>query len=320
MAGSNTTVTRQLSIFINDREVVNSLAGISRAITNTNHQLRNLNAGSETYEQDLQRLQGELRTLTENQSELREEIGLTNHEMGAAREAWGNLLTGLTTGNLSMAATGLSGIKAGILATTAAARAFIMTPIGIAITALAGIALATKEWYNYNKEAAQANIETANITKLSGEALNNARVTAQTLSKTFDQDFNEVLSTASALVSEFEISYDEAFARIENGLVKGGAANGEFLESMREYPTFFARAGYSVEEFQNLINTGADLSIYQDKLPDAIKEFALSVEEQTPAVRDALVNAFGEEFSDTLLKGVKDGSVTVKDALIQISD
>ena len=282
--------------------------------------MRQLDSTSADYDENLVRLQGQLRNLTERQSELREEIFDTNETMGAAREAWSNLLTGLATGNLSMAATGLQAIRAGIVATTTAAWAFIKTPIGATIAALAGIALATREWYNYNKEAAKANIETAAITKLSGDALNNARVTAQTLSKTFDQDFNEVLSTASALVSEFGISYDEAFERIQQGLIKGGSANGEFLESLREYPTFFARAGYSVEEFQNLINTGADLSIYQDKLPDAIKEFALSVEEQTPAVRDALVNAFGEEFSDTLLKGVKDGSVTVKEALIQISD
>jgi hypothetical protein len=35
------------------------------------------------------------------------------------------------------------------------------------------------------------------------------------------------------------------------------------------------------------VNSG-DLAIYQDKLPDAIKEFALSVNEQTKGVSDAL--------------------------------
>lgn len=306
---------------------VNSLSAVEAEMQQVRAEMSNLDRDSAEYREELARLQGEYSGLQARQQEFQTEINGTTeaveentHEMGAAREAWGNLLTGLSTGNLSMAATGLQGIKAGILATTAAARAFIMTPIGIAITAFAGIALATKEWFQYNQEAAKANQETAAITKLSGDALNNARVTAQTLSKTFDQDFNEVLSTASALVSEFDITFDEAFERIEQGLIKGGAANGEFLESMREYPTFFAQAGYSAEEFQNLINTGIDLSIYQDKLPDAIKEFALSITEQTPAVRDALVNAFGEEFSDTLLKGVKSGSVSVKDALVQISD
>jgi hypothetical protein len=81
---------------------------------------------------------------------------------------------------------------------------------------------------------------------------------------------------------------------------------------MREYPTFFASAGYSIKDFQNLVNSGIDLAIYQDKLPDAIKEFALSVNEQTKGVSDALKNAFGASFTTTLLKGIKDGSISVK--------
>lgn len=313
-------VTRQVSIFINDKEVVNSLQGVTREMRSVNNQLRNLNAGSETYEQDVERLQGELRVLTERQSEFREELFDTEEAMGAAAGAWTNLLGGLMSGNLNQAALGLTALKAGIVATTKAMFAFIATPIGATIVALAGIALATKEWFEYNKEVVKANQTTAAITKLSGDALNEARVTAEAISKSFDQDFNQVLEVASTLVTEFGISYTEAFDRIENGLVKGGAANGEFLESMREYPTFFAQAGYNVTEFQNLLNTGADLSIYQDKLPDAIKEFALSVTEQTPAVREALENAFGTEFTTKLLKGVKDGSLTVKDALTEISN
>lgn len=313
-------VTRQISIFINDKEVVNSLQGVTREMRSVNNQLRNLNAGSETYEQDVERLQGELRVLTERQSEFREELYDTEEAMGAAAGAWTNLLGGLMSGNLNQAAVGLTALKAGIIATTKAMFAFIATPIGATIVALAGIALATKEWFEYNKEAAKANQTTAAITKLSGDALNDARVNAQAISKSFDQDFNQVLDAANALVTEFGITFDEAFDTIQKGLVKGGAANEEFLESIREYPTFFAKAGYSVEEFQNLLNTGADLSIYQDKLPDAIKEFALSVTEQTPAVREALENAFGTEFTTKLLKGVKDGSLTVKDALTEISN
>lgn len=313
-------VTRQISIFINDKEVVNSLQGVTREMRSVNNQLRNLNAGSETYEQDVERLQGELRVLTERQSEFREELYGTEEAMGAAASAWTNLLGGLMSGNLNQAALGLTTLKAGLIATTRAMFAFIATPIGATIAVLAGIALATKEWLDYNMQAAKANATTAAITKLSGEAMNDARLTAEALSKTFDQDFNQILDVASTLVNEFGITYDEAFKRIENGLIKGGKENGEFLESMREYPTFFAQAGYSVEEFQNLLNTGADLSIYQDKLPDAIKEFALSVTEQTPAVREALQNAFGEEFTNKLLKGVKDGSITVKEALVQVSD
>ncbi|WP_417365578.1 phage tail tape measure protein [Flavobacterium beibuense] len=313
-------VTRQVSIFINDREVVNSLGGITREMTKVNSQLRNLNAGSETYEDDLKRLQGELKTLTENQSAFKEEIYNTNEEMTAARTSFQNLFTGLTTGDLSMAAEGFKSIRTAIATTTKAALSFIATPIGATITALAAIALAVREWYNYNEEVRKANIETTAITKLSGEALNDARLQAQVLAKTFDVDFKDTLEAARALVNEFDITYTEALDRIEQGLIRGGGASDEYLDSIKEYPTFFAQAGYSIDEFNNLVNTGIDLGIYSDKLPDAIKEFNLSITEQTQSTRDALLNAFGTEFTDNLLKGVKDGSISAKKALELISE
>jgi hypothetical protein len=71
---------------------------------------------------------------------------------------------------------------------------------------------------------------------------------------------------------------------------------------MREYPTLLQQ---DIQwDFQNLVNSGIDLAIYQDKL-DAIKEFALSVNEQTKGVSDALKNAFGASFTTTLLKGIR---------------
>jgi phage-related minor tail protein len=148
-----------------------------------------------------------------------------------------------------------------------------------------GIGLATREWAKYNNEI-KTNILVNGITSLAGSDLDNVRVRAMALADYYGQDFNEILNTAKANVKRF--LYIEALDSIEDGLVKGGQTNGEFLESMREYPTFFASAGYSIKDFQNLVNSGIDLAIYQDKLPDAIKEFALSVNEQTKGVSDAL--------------------------------
>ena len=319
MAESSKKITRQLSIFINDREVVNSLGGITKEASKVNAQMRNLNKSSETYDQDLKQLQDDLGKLKTKQAEFREEIQGTTEELGAATGAFSNLFSGLKSGDLTMAAAGLTGIKAAIIATTRAAFAFIATPIGATIAVLAGIAAATKAWFDYNNEAAKSNVIFAAITKESGAALDAVRINSKVLAETFNKDAEEIANAAAALVSEFGITYDEAFARIENGFIKGGAAGDEFLESIREYPTFFANAGFSVLEFQNILNTGADLSIYQDKLPDAIKEFGLAVTEQTDAAKDALNNAFGTEFTDKLLKGVKDGSVSVKDALYQVA-
>jgi hypothetical protein len=47
-------IPREISIYINDRQVVNSFAGINRAISQTNNEIRNLNRNSDTYNEDLE--------------------------------------------------------------------------------------------------------------------------------------------------------------------------------------------------------------------------------------------------------------------------
>lgn len=317
MAGEN--INRRLNIYINDREVVNSLAGVNKELAKTRNQMRNLNAGADDYNEQLRSLQSTYEQLQQRQTDFNEELAISNQNFGAARESVISFFTALGSGDLAAAQTAMLGLRGAFIGTAKAAWAFVATPVGAFLVTLAGIAGVTKLWVDYNEEVYKANKLTNGITKLTGDNLDVVRVRAQALSDTFDQDFTKVLETARALVNEFGISYEDALSRLEEGLVKGGAANDEFLDSMREYPTFFAAAGYSIEEFQNLVNSGLDLGIYSDKLPDAIKEFTLSVNEQTKSASDSLNNAFGKEFTDKLLKGIKDGSITAKEALVLIS-
>lgn len=91
------------------------------------------------------------------------------------------------------------------------------------------------------------------------------------------------------------------------------------MDSLKEYPRLFAQAGFTVDEFQKIVNTGIDMGIYSDKLPDAIKEFSLEIMEETATAREALENAFGQEFTNKIFTGIQDGSLTSKDALALIS-
>src|SRR5690606_28623465 len=133
-------------------------------------------------------------------------------------------------------------------------------------------------------------------------------------------EFEENLRTARVLAEQFGITLNEAFDTIEDGLIRGQAKNNEYFESLKEYSTFFAQAGFSAQEFKDIIETGYDLGIYNDKLPDALKEFDLSIREQTTATRDALVNAFGAPFTDDILERVREGETTTKEALQEISE
>lgn len=223
-------------------------------------------------------------------------------------------------GGSTQALTGIfSQLRTGIIGVTKSTLAFIATPIGAALTALAGIGLVAKEFFDYNNSIKESIRLTEQFTGVSGSAGDAIRIQAKAISDTFGADFEEVLVTAQKLVQNFGISYDEALNIVKEGLAEGGVANKEFFDSLKEYPVFFKQAGFSAKEFKDIINTGFDLGIYNDKLPDAIKEAGISLQEQTKATRDALVNAFGASFTDDILKRVRTGQTSVKDALNEIA-
>ncbi|MDV4026127.1 hypothetical protein CMT52_17485 [Elizabethkingia anophelis] len=259
--------------------------------------------------------------------EIDKSVGDNQRTVGDYREqikgAFSDLVEGLSLmkngdiiGGFEIIKNGFKGIA---LEGRAMMAAFLSNPIGIILAVISGIALGVNEIIKYNEQLYEANKLTQQITKLQGDMLDKVTIKSQTLEEVLGLDRRETLESAGALVNEFGITYEEALQRIEDGAIKGGVANQEYLDSIREYPTFFAKAGFSAKEFIDIINAGYDLKIYKDKLPDAIKEFDLSMREQSKSTRDALVNAFGATFSDDLLKRVSQGKTTVKDALIEIN-
>lgn len=275
---------------------------------------------------DYNRLKKELQEVNSVINEQRQDLRGTEEAMGSNAEAaerlsaaFGDIFQGLQSGNMQQVAGGFAVIKDNIVGATKAGLRFIATPIGLAVAALAGIAVAAKSWYDYNSAAVEAIRITQQITGLSDQAADNARIRAKVLTDTFGGEFKQNLEVARNLVTQFGISYDEAFDVIEDKLVRGQKNNDEFFDSLREYPTFFAQAKFSAEEFANVIAAGYDLGIYNDKLPDALKEADLSLREQTTATRDALVNAFGAPFTDEILKRIDSGETSIKDALLEIS-
>jgi hypothetical protein len=209
----------------------------------------------------------------------------------------------------------LSMITTGIQGATRAAITFIANPIGAAIAALAAIGVATKAWFDYNNEIRETNQLLAGITDQTGDTLDNIRRQTAAIEETLGVGAEESAKAAKVLVEQFGISYEEALDKMQTGILATNGANDELLASISEYSTFFADAGFSVDE----LNAGFDLGIYTDKLPDALKEADISLREQTKATTEALTNAFGEEFTGDILNQINIGALSTKDALTLIS-
>ncbi|MDA0175879.1 hypothetical protein OOZ35_00370 [Mesoflavibacter profundi] len=312
-------VTRQLSIFINDREVVNSLGGISKEMAKVRGQLRNLNKGSDDYDKKSKELKDTLSQLKDKQADFREELYETDLTASKAKETFSTLFLGLSTGNLAMVKEGLSGIKGSLLGVLKTSVAFIATPIGATIALLAGAFASAKAIFDFNRGLEEANLK---LRALGVEAENLAKVRSEieATAETFDKSFDEIATKANSLSKTYGISISEANQVIAQGLADGGAQNEEFLDSIGEYDEFFARAGYSAQEFINIINTGYDLGIYTDKLPDALKEADLALKEQTDSTREALENAFGASFTNSVLQRISNGTITTKQGLEEIAE
>ena len=222
----------------------------------------------------------------------------------------------LTTGDI---VGGIDGLKSSFGGLVTSARAFVLTPIGAVITALVALGAAAKYVWDYNS-AIKENLKLVEqMAEQTGKSADKIRQSIQSITDTYGRDFKEVLQEVKDLAQDFGLSYEQALDTYNKGLATGGNLNKEFGDSIREYGVLFDQAGYSADEFVSLLNTGFDLGIYTDKLPDAIKEAGISLNEQTKATRDALVNSFGAPFSDDILKRVKLGQTSVKDALNEIA-
>lgn len=88
-------IPRELSIYINDKAVVNSLGGITREITKTNYEMKSLNKNSASYDEDLKKLQNTLGQLKDRQSDFKQEIYQTNTLFGKMSSLLGPVATGL---------------------------------------------------------------------------------------------------------------------------------------------------------------------------------------------------------------------------------
>lgn len=322
---SKDNVTRRISIFVNGKEVENSLKGVEGAMAQVRNRMRLLNSDSETYEKDSKELAQTMNQLRERQSAYREELGLTNKTMQEANEISGGLrgtLTGiwdsLVSGDLQGAKEGISSLTSGMGGLVKSSLAFIATPFGAALVGGAAFIAGAKALFDFNSKLNEMNTELRAL-GVNASEISKVRDEISATAETFDKDFKEIAEKANSLAKTYGISMSEANQIIAEGLASGGAQNAEFLDSLGEYDEFFAKAGYSAKEFSDIINTGYDLGIYSDKLPDALKEADLALKENTKSTRDALVNAFGASFSDDILNKVKTGELTTKQALEAIA-
>lgn len=164
----------------------------------------------------------------------------------------------------------------------------LTNPVFLAIAGIAAAGAAFKWWYDYNAGLVEATRLTQQFTGKSGDDLKAFRNEVMAVADTFGKDFQETLIATNALSKQFGISANEAVTLIKDGFIAGADANGEFLDTLKEYPAYFKEAGISADQFVAIVAQTTKQGIFSDKGVDAIKEANLRLREMTTATAEAL--------------------------------
>lgn len=236
----------------------------------------------------------------------------------------GGFLGSLGQGNMpdfgSIGGGGSGGMLDGIASGFGRIAGFL-GPIGIGIGAVvAGVGALGKAVIDVEKKFTALRGEIQSLTGATGGELDALAVSIDSVVETFGADQKETILAANVLMKEFGISGQEASKLIEEGFLTNANATGEMLDSIREYSGQVKDAGGEAKDLFKILDKSGTQGVFSDKGIDVVKEFGLRIREQTKATSDALNNAFGKKFTDKLLKGVNDGSISSIKALEMVSE
>lgn len=193
----------------------------------------------------------------------------------------------------------------------------LSNPVFLAIAGIGAAGAAFKWWYDYNAGLVEATRLTQQFTGKSGDDLKAFRNEVQAVADSFNADFRETLIATNALSKQFGISANEALQLVKDGFLAGADANGEFLDTLKEYPAYFKEAGISADQFVAIVAQTNKMGIFSDKGVDAIKEANLRLREMTTATAAAL-DGIGIS-SEQVQKDLQTGTKTTFDVIQDVS-
>lgn len=274
---ANNTTT-QLTIRVNGREVERTLNGMGNELRQLNREVRNMNESDPNFNERVH----EIRMLRREYNGLREDIYGANN----------------ATNNFTE---GLKGVGAGIVAAFSVDKVMELT----------------KALYDNVERVRQFKAELSSVTGLDGSQLSNATTSTISIAQTFKKDEKEIMISANNMSKTIGITYADALEELKRGFKEGADASGDMLEQVKEYAPFIKEAGGEAKDLINIIKSGVQNGVYNDKAIDAVKEGLLRIREMTPATRDAITN-LGLDVNDMLDK-IKSGQMSYMDAMMLVS-
>lgn len=154
-----------------------------------------------------------------------------------------------------------------------------------------------------------------NLGDLSDEDLTNLTQQAITLDEVYGIDMNETLRGVNSLMNQYGLTAQEAMDYIVAGTQNGLDKTNELGDNLAEYSGKFAQAGYSADEYFQLLNNGLDGGAYNlDKVNDAINEVTTRLADGTIGES---IGSYSKQ-TQKLFKAWQNGEATQKQVIDSI--
>lgn len=294
---------------------------LSKELNDQRNRYKDLAAAEQESSQEARDLIVSISALDKKLKGIDANVGQFQRNVGGYTEALSNFFPKLS-GTLGQVTGAIGGIQNGFanLSKSSGALTTGLGGIGIALTAFQAISEIIGSLIEAARATKELSAQVTNFTQITGDELEAVVATSQAIAVTYGKNVDDIVIAANSASKALGISFAQALDVVEIGFRKGADAQGQFLEGLKEYSVQFRDAGLSAEDFLRVSIASANEGIFSDKGLDAVKEFGLRIQEQTKASKDALTNAFGEEFTSNLFQNINNGSVTSGEAFGLVTD
>ncbi len=241
-------------------------------------------------------LQNHINALTDDIKEVEEGIQLYQRSVGNYKNAiteaiFGNSrfgaslqaivdMAGKSDGLIGQLSTRIGAFKTTVLG-------LVTNPYFLAMAGVAGVGMAFKWFYDYNKGLMEATRLTREFTGYTGEALETMRNSVAATADTMGKDFKDVLGTADNLMANFHLSGEQAMDVINKGFASGADLSGDMLQKIQQYAPTFHDAGISADEMVAIIQQTRS-GIFSDKGLDIIDMASKKIREMSSSTASSL--------------------------------
>lgn len=260
-------------------------------------------------------LQNHINALTDDIKEVEEGIQLYQRSVGNYKNAiteaiFGNSrfgaslqaivdMAGKSDGLIGQLSTRIGAFKTTVLG-------LFTNPYFLAMAGVAGVGMAFKWFYDYNKGLMEATRLTKEFTGYTGEALETMRNSIAATADSMGKDFNDVLGTADNLMANFHLSGEQAMDVINKGFASGADLSGDMLQKIQQYAPTFHDAGISADQMVAIIQQTRS-GIFSDKGLDIIDMASKKIREMSSGTASSLdaIGISSKQVQEDLAKGTK---------------